>query len=353
MLKPLNLDSSSIIKRLQSDSQKSMNWKINLNCFILKIIPIHSLNLIWVVSSENQVFVIDINNGNVVHQFVIDCEFIFCAVSRLTSQSLIVATSNGIFSLFLNGDSQTLTDENGWFEHMAINKDENLLFASNGKTLFIFESVQNEFKILKKDNSFKSTISDVLFSHNSFLVSCYGGVREYSSSDLDHFNSFEWKTSLLAMSWSPDKKYISASTQENAIHFWPYPFEKNSDFQMSGYHSKITKMIWSKDSTKFIVNCFEDVHIWDFSDGPATGKQPITLKGGIGKITDIYFENKLIVAVNENGFIFYYVPSESEQFVSLQSIDDQITCLNMDAGESLLFLGCQSGNLYSINMQMN
>jgi WD40 repeat protein len=335
-----------IFNRLKEESDENINWSIALDGYILKIIPIESADLIWVIASEENVFLIDTNTGEIFKQFKNIAELVFSAVIHPLSQNLFIATSNGVHELNSNGELKTLIAEEAWFEHISISHDGSILFAAKGKTLYVLEN--NELVI--KDSSFNSTISDILFSHNAFLVSNYGGVREYTVGDLQNFKVFEWKTSLLSTSWSPDKKYIVAGTQENAIHFWHYPFEADKDFQISGYQSKVTKMIWSKDATRFVVNSFEDVNIWDFSDGPPTGKSPMTLRCGFGKIVDIQYKRNLLVAATEKGFIFYFIPDTSERFVYIQSLDCEITCISINEDESELFVGTKSGKLYAIEI---
>jgi WD40 repeat protein len=339
-----------ILNRLAEDSEENINWTLDLNCYVLKILPIKSSNLIWVIASEEHVFLVDSEKGEIINKFSNMAELIFSAVLLPESEDLLIGTSNGVLILSVEGEINTIISEDGWFEHIAISEDGSILFVAKGKTLYISQQNNNIFELVEKDDSFSSTISDILYSHNAFLVSNYGGIREYSTRDIKKHNLFEWKTSLLSTSWSPDKKYIVAGTQENAIHFWPYPFEFEKDFQISGYHSKVTKMIWSKDATNFVVNCDEDVQMWDFSDGPPTGKRPITLRCGFGKIVDIYYKRYLLVAATEKGFIFYFIPDTSERFISIQSVDGEITCISINEDESELYVGTKTGRFYALEI---
>jgi WD40 repeat protein len=346
----MNENIDSFFSHLDQDSDENINWTLDLDCYILKVLPIKSSNLIWVIASEEHVFLVDSEKGKIINKFSNMAELIFSAVILPESRDLLIGTSNGVLILSVEGEINTIIFEDGWFEHIAISEDGSILFAAKGKTLYISQQNNNLFELVEKDDSFTSTISDILYSHNAFLVSNYGGIREYSTGDIKKYNLFEWKTSLLSTSWSPDKKYIVAGTQENAIHFWPYPLESGEDFQISGYQSKVTKMIWSKDATQFVVNSFEDVHIWDFSDGPPTGKSPITLRCGFGKIADIQFERNLLVAATEKGFIFYFIPDTTERFVSIQSLDGEITCISISEDQSELYVGTKAGHLYALEI---
>lgn len=345
-------NTDKIFSRLKEESKENINWTLGLDGFILKIIPIPASEMIWVIGSENSVHLLDSANGKILNKYENIAEIIFSAEMHPKTNELFIATSNGVFALSLQGNTLPLIEEKKWFEHIAINTDGTILFAANGKTLYILEQKENEYQLTKKDNSFNSTISDIIFNIDSFLVSNYGGVREYSTNDLDNHSLFEWKTSLLTTSWSPDRKYIAAGTQENCIHFWPYPFEEEGDFQISGYPSKVTKIIWANKATEFVVNCSEDVHIWDFSNGPPTGKMPTTLECGFGKITDIVYKGNVLVAASERGFIFYFLPANSKKFIQIHSVDNDISGISMNEEESELYVGTKSGELYSFDINI-
>ena len=334
------------LKKIIKDSKGDIKWILNLDCFILKVIAIPSSKLIWVVGSEENIFLVDGDAAMVIKKFENVGDIIFSAVIHPKNSDLILCTSRGVSSLTTEGGVVSLIEEDNWFEQIAINSDGKFVLVSKGKTLYTFEEKKGKYELIAKDDSFTSTISHVIFNIDSFLISNYGGVREYPVSNLEDYTLFEWKTSLLNISWSPDKKYIAAGTQENAIHFWPYPLEKEQDFQMGGYPSKVDTILWSNDSKQFIVNGAEDVHIWDFSDGPPFGKSPKILGCGYGKIIDIIYDSNLLVAVSEEGVIFYFLPNQSEQFVNIKAIDSEITSLSLSSDERNFYVGSKSGELY-------
>lgn len=342
----MDSNADKVVNQLIDDSKASLKWSLNLDCFLLKIIAIPSSKLIWVVGSEEKVFLVDGEMATVLKRFDAIAEIIFSAVIHPKTSDLILSTSSGIRLLTVDGEIINLVDEEDWFEHVAISSDGKFILASKGKTLYSLEKKETSYELIGKDSSFTSTISDVIFSVDSFLISNYGGIREYSVSKLKDYTLFEWKTSLLNISRSPNKKYIAAGTQENAIHFWPYPLKKEEDFQMGGYHSKVDTILWSEDSKKFFVNGLEDVHIWDFSDGPPYGKSPQILGCGYGKIIDFIYNGNLLVAVSKEGFIFYFSPNHSDQFVNIQAIDDEITCLSFAGIGRNVYVGSKLGDLY-------
>lgn len=334
------------VKQLVDDSKGNLKWRLNLDCFILKIITIPSSTLIWVIGSEENVFLVDSDTATVVKKFDSIAEIIFSAVIQPKTSALILCTSSGVRLLTIDGDVVVLLEEEDWFEHLAISSNGKFLLASKGKTLYTFKQKNESYELVGRDSSFTSTISHIIFNIDSFLISNYGGVREYSVSNLEEYTLFEWKTSLLNISWSPNKEYIAAGTQENAIHFWPYPLQKEKDFQMGGYPLKVDTILWSEDSKQFIVNGAEDVHIWDFSDGPPFGKSPRILGCSYGKIIDIVYDGNLLVAASEEGVVFCFIPDDSDHFVNIEAVDSEITCLSMVDNGSKIYVGSKGGDLY-------
>lgn len=334
------------IKLVRQESQKDLEWHLDLGCYILKIIPIPLSKLLWVIASEDNVFLIDTEKHEVKLEFKSVAEIIFSAEIHPKSSALLIGSSRGIHQLKLDGKVVDLLIEDNWFEHLAISDDGSVLHVSKGKTLYIFQEKNEEYELIKKDTNFNSTISGVIFNVDSFLVSSYGGVRRIAATNFDDNDFFEWKTSLTAISWSPDKKYIAAGTQENHIHFWPYPIEDGKDFQMGGYPSKVSKLHWTNDGKEFIVNSKNDVHIWDFSSGPPLGKMPTALACGIGKIKDFVYRYKTLVAISDEGMIFYFSPKESNTFFLVHSLEDSLSCVNINEEEEEVYIGSKSGTLY-------
>lgn len=334
------------LSRLIEASKDKIKWTLSLDSFILKIISIPASKMIWVVGSEGEVFLVNTELAAVSNKYESIAEIIFSAVIHPKTSDLIVSTSEGIRILTLGGDVISLIDEDEWFEHLEISEDGNLLFVSAGKSLCVFVHKDGVFELMNRDESFDSTISDIVFNAGSFLVSNYGGVREYKSKDLINFNLFKWKTSLLNISWSPNKKYIATGTQENAIHFWPYPLQKGKDFLMGGYPSKVNLTLWSSDSKEFVVNGYDDVIIWDFSQGPPVGKKPRFFDCGNGKITDILYNDELLVAGNNKGIITYFFPANSHEPAKIHAVAGTITCLNLASDGIELYVGAADGKLY-------
>lgn len=343
-MKEESLDES--IQEIRKDTQKELEWSLDLDCYILKIIPIPSSKLIWVVGSEENIFLVDTGNAEIKTEFKNLAEIIFSAEIHPKTSAILLSTSSGVHQVTLDGKVVELFHEESWFEHMAVSDDGSVLLVSKGKLLYFFQEIEEEYKLVSHVENFNSTISGIIFNVDSFLVSGYGGVRKINALNFNDASFFEWKTSLTGLSWSPDKKYIAAGTQENSIHFWQYPLEEEKDFQIGGYPSKVSKLIWSKDGKEFVVNSKNDVHIWDFSNGAPVGKMPTALACGIGKIKDIVYRDNMLVAISDEGIIFYFLPAESKEFIHIHSLDDNLSCVSLSESEDEVYVGSKTGVLY-------
>ncbi len=78
--------------------------------------------------------------------------------------------------------------------------------------------------------------------------------------------------SHLAVSVSPDGKFVATATQEKEMHVWRT--RDGGDMRMSGYYAKIRSMSWSFDSSWLITSGGDTATAWSFQRGGPEGKPP-------------------------------------------------------------------------------
>ncbi len=86
----------------------------------------------------------------------------------------------------------------------------------------------------------------------------------------------EWAGSHLAVTFSPDNKFLVTAMHEPALHGWR--LADNRHMRMSGYPGRVKSMAWSAGG-KFLATSGADMVImWPFAskDGPM-GKEPTML----------------------------------------------------------------------------
>ena len=92
----------------------------------------------------------------------------------------------------------------------------------------------------------------------------------------------EWKGAHIAVTFSPDGRYVVTSMQENALHGWR--IADNRHMRMTGYPSKVRSLSWSSKGRWLASTGAPAAITWPFSgkDGPM-GKAPKEL-GALGTV---------------------------------------------------------------------
>jgi WD40 repeat protein len=86
----------------------------------------------------------------------------------------------------------------------------------------------------------------------------------------------EWAGSHLAVSFSPDNKFLVTAMHEPSMHGWR--LADNRHMRMSGYPGRVRSMSWSAGGKFLATSGADSVIMWPFAskDGPM-GKEPAML----------------------------------------------------------------------------
>ena len=342
----------NIGKIFKADTADLINWEANTDDYVFSILNFDKRHFLMVFDSSAAVTILQTQNGKVLHKVQLEANMAFFAEKNSEENTVIIGTDKGLFKMDVSTfEVDYFLKNNNWFEKGTWGN--NYFLTSSGKTLWVYELIDQALVLIKKDDSFNSTISGIVFNKGSFLVSNYGEIRAYEINDgFETFESYPWQTSLLALAWSPNKRYISSGTQEKSVHFWEYPFEQDADFEISGFNRKITQICWSDDSKLLALNSDDDVHIWSFKNGPPINASPQTLRGGLGNITKIYFKKELLLAASKEGFIIAFTPRLRSKLINIKSVDGEITEMTTDDREETLFVGTAEGKVFSFDIDI-
>lgn len=173
-----------------------------------------------------------------------------------------------------------------WVEHVACLGDGRVAVAV-GRTVHVLGEPARTL------GPHPSTVAGLAAAGTRLFAAHYNGVSIWDlAGDAAEPDRLEWKGSHLAVSASPDGRYVATATQDCALHAWR--LEDRTEMQMAGYAAKATSLTWSPDSLLLAASGVGNLMAWPFDgDGPE-GREPVGLLDGKGALaTKVAFHSRL------------------------------------------------------------
>jgi WD40 repeat protein len=198
---------------------------------------------------------------------------ILCAASD--GKRIVMGGDNGkLVALDAKGGVTELAvdPKRRWIDNVALHPDGAVAW-SVGKTAFV-RSGKNE------DKSFEvpSTVGGLAFAPKGLrlAIAHYNGVTLWFPNMAGNGEFLEWAGSHLAVTFSPDNKFLVTAMHEPALHGWR--LADNRHMRMSGYPGRVRSMSWSAGGKFLATSGADAVIMWPFAskDGPM-GKEPAML----------------------------------------------------------------------------
>jgi WD40 repeat protein len=209
------------------------------------------------------------------------------AISRIAVQSggILCATSDGA-RLVMGGDDGKLValDAKGevtllatdpkrrWIDNVALHPDGAVAWSA-GKTAFVRSGKAEE-----KSLDAPSTVGGLAFAPKGLrlAVAHYNGVTLWFPNMAAKPEILEWAGSHLAVTFSPDNKFLVTAMHEPALHGWRLADTRH--MRMTGYPGRVRSMSWSAGGKALATSGADTVIMWPFAskDGPM-GKEPAML----------------------------------------------------------------------------
>lgn len=198
---------------------------------------------------------------------------ILCAVSD-GARILTGGDDGKVVALDAKGETATLVTDpkRRWIDNVALHPDGTIAWSA-GKLAFI-RAPKGEEKSL----DVPSTVGGLAFAPKGLrlAVAHYGGATLWFPNMAATPEFLAWAGSHLAVTFSPDNKFLVTAMHEPALHGWR--LADNRHMRMTGYPGRVKSMSWSADG-KFLATAGADaVIMWPFAgkDGPM-GKEPAML----------------------------------------------------------------------------
>jgi WD40 repeat protein len=198
---------------------------------------------------------------------------ILCATSD--GKRVVTGGDDGkVVALDAKGETSVLATDakRRWIDNVALHADGTVAWSA-GKTAFI-RSAKGE----EKSFDAPSTVGGLAFAPKGLRVAVahYNGVTLWFPNMAAKPEFLEWAGSHLAVTFSPDNKFLVTAMHEAALHGWR--LADNRHMRMSGYPGRVRSMAWSAGGKGLATSGADTVIVWPFTskDGPM-GKQPAML----------------------------------------------------------------------------
>jgi WD40 repeat protein len=210
-------------------------------------------------------------------------------------RGILSGGQGGSVSCWLDGRDSSLVkqfevDPGGdWAEHVFWCTDGIQFVTAAGKKLRLWSATG---ELIQDYYEQPSTIAAVCLrpDNEGVGIGIYGGVRLYRFAELEPYEDLQWKGSIIDVRWSPNRRFVAASSQERTINFWRLPFRPGQQLTMSGYPSKVRELAWDEESRYLATGGCELITVWDVSGKGPAGTRPIQLKFHEERLTALQFQ---------------------------------------------------------------
>ena len=217
---------------------------------------------VFLASSEGEILPVAVHSGG-----------ILCTVSD--GARLVMGGDDGkLVALDTNGEVTLLVTDpkRRWIDNVALHSDGAVAWSA-GKTAFIRSGKGEE-----KSFDVPSTVGGLAFAPKGLrlAIAHYNGVTLWFPNMAANPEFLEWAGSHLAVTFSPDNKFLVTAMHEPALHGWRLADQRH--MRMTGYPGRVRSMSWSAGGKALATSGAEAVIMWPFAskDGPM-GKEPAML----------------------------------------------------------------------------
>jgi WD40 repeat protein len=169
-----------------------------------------------------------------------------------------------------------------WIDNVAMHSDGTIAWSA-GKTAYV-KTPKGEEKSLEVP----STVGGLAFAPKGLrlAIAHYNGATLWFPNMAATAEFLPWAGSHLAVTFSPDNKFLVTSMHEAALHGWR--LADNRHMRMTGYPGRVKSMSWSADGKQLATSGADAVIIWPFAskDGPM-GKEPAMLAPMQARVTAV------------------------------------------------------------------
>jgi WD40 repeat protein len=266
---------------------------------------------------------------------------ILCAASD--GKRLVTGGDDGkVVSLDIKGEVAVLATDakRRWIDNVALHPDGAFAWSA-GKTAFVRGGKDQE-----KSLDVPSTVGGLAFAPKGLrlAVAHYNGVTLWFPNMAGQPEFLPWAGSHLAVTFSPDNKFLVTAMHEPALHGWR--LADNKHMRMTGYPGRVRSIAWSAGGKALATSGADMVILWPFAskDGPM-GKEPAMLAPLKSRVTAVacHPDQAILVAGYEDGTVLMVRMADGAEILVHKNGGAAIAALAWNAKGTLLAFAAEDG----------
>ncbi|KRR19612.1 hypothetical protein CQ14_17545 [Bradyrhizobium lablabi] len=228
-----------------------------------------------------------------------------------------------------------------WIDNVALHPDGAFAWSA-AKTAFVRSGKGEE-----KTFDAPSTVGGLAFAPKGLRVAIahYNGVTLWFPNMAAKPEFLEWAGSHLAVTFSPDNKFLVTAMHEPALHGWR--LADNRHMRMSGYPGRVRSMSWSTGGKGLATSGADTVIIWPFTskDGPM-GKEPAMLAPLQARVSMVACHPKqdIMAAGYSDGTVLIIRLEDGAEILVRRNGSEAVSALAWNAKGTLLAFGTEDGD---------
>src|SRR6516165_7370374 len=227
-----------------------------------------------------------------------------------------------------------------WIDHVAVGPAGALAWSAGR------EACVRTAKGSERTLEVPSTVGGLAFAPKGLrlAIAHYNGVTLWFPNMAATAEFLPWAGSHLAVSFSPDNKFLVTAMHEPAMHGWR--LADNRHMRMSGYPGRVKSMAWSAGGKFLATSGADTVIMWPFAskDGPM-GKEPAMLAPLQARVTAVACHPKqnILAAGYGDGTILMVRLEDGAEILVRRNGTAPVASLAWNARGSLLAFADEDG----------
>jgi WD40 repeat protein len=283
------------------------------------------------VSGEGEIFRVAVHAGG-----------ILCAASD--GARIVMGGDDGkLVALDAKGEVALLATDakRRWIDNVALHPDGAVAWSA-GKTAFVRTGKGED-----KSFDVPSTVGGLAFAPKGLrlAVAHYNGVTLWFPNMAATAEVLEWAGSHLAVTFSPDNKFLVTAMHEPALHGWRLADHRH--MRMTGYPGRVRSMSWSVGGKALATSGADSVIMWPFGskDGPM-GKEPAMLAPLQARVTTVacHPRQDILAAGYGDGTILMVRLADGAEILVRRNGGAPVAALAWNAKGTLLAFAAEDGD---------